>query len=280
MRERILVIARGFECEEEFYDQEKSSAPTIEELRANQTESGYPSGHTANFSEPRPRAWPCPENEFTSSMTLNALTLNHENYTKNAKLNGRELASMLGFHNKSAAREDAVAHQRTRRLSQRGRRIPCDDNEDQSRELMMLFIRHHRRPIVRFFRGSTPESSFGKILFLSDKSKNWGTAVRVSRCYFGTELNSNYPEHDSPTSDCLGGQTEVYCNRMPPTSAVREGFKQSTMPPIAEHMRDAITADGSKSVNSFCRRQQVYTSSRPGCGTTQMHRLRRTVLTA
>ena len=94
MRERILVIARGFECEEEFYDQEKSSAPTIEELRANQTESGYPSGHTANFSEPRPRAWPCPENEFTSSMTLNALTLNHENYTKNAKLNGRELASM------------------------------------------------------------------------------------------------------------------------------------------------------------------------------------------
>ena len=101
--------------EEEFYFRHRGECPTMDEYRKAQPVSGYPiklplglkklrshddpeiirafADILGSLMQPtdRPSVDHLKTHEFTSSLTINMLTMNHGNLTRNPKLDGREV---------------------------------------------------------------------------------------------------------------------------------------------------------------------------------------------
>ena len=104
--------------EEEFYFRHRGECPTMDEYRKAQPGSGYPiklplglkklrshdnpevirafADILGSLMQPtdRPSVDHLKTHEFTSSLTINMLTMNHGNLTRNPKLDGREVYNM------------------------------------------------------------------------------------------------------------------------------------------------------------------------------------------
>ena len=100
--------------EEEFYFRHRGECPTMDEYRKAQPVSGYPiklplglkklnpevirafADILGSLMQPtdRPSVDYLKTHEFTSSLTINMLTMNHGNLTRNPKLDGREVYNM------------------------------------------------------------------------------------------------------------------------------------------------------------------------------------------
>ena len=134
--------------------------------------------------------------EFTSSLTINMLTMNHGNLTRNPKLDGREVYNL-------AMKDRPIV----KMMMQNSAHILClneadaflSPQDDKSRELIKTFIRFgykgivikqwSSRPIACFVRGGPSARVEILARHLSTKSQNWGTAFGMFRCFFGTEEN-------------------------------------------------------------------------------------------
>ena len=148
--------------------------------------------------------------EYTSSLTINTLTMNHGNLTRNPKLDGREVSNM-------AMKDRPIV----KMMMQNSAHILClneadaflSPQDDKSRELIKTFIRFgykgivikqwSSRPIACFVRDGPSTRVELLARHISTKSQNWGTTFGMFRCFFGTVENCTDPEYDIPTSDCL-----------------------------------------------------------------------------
>ena len=174
--------------------------------------------------------------EFTSSLTINMLTMNHGNLTRNPKLDGREVYNM-------AMKDRPIV----KMMLQNSAHILClneadsflSPQDDKSREFIKTFIRFGYkgivikqwscRPIACFVRGGPSARVELLARHISTKSQNWGTTFGMFRCFFGTEDNCTDPEHDIPTSDCpattgpsMFTESKKYIGpRLPPRTTVQ-----------------------------------------------------------
>ena len=148
--------------------------------------------------------------EYTSSLTINMLTMNHGNLTRNPKLDGREVHNM-------AMKDRPIV----KMLMQNSAHILClneadaflSPQDEKSRELIKTFIRFgykgivikqwSSRPIACFVRGGPSARVELLARHISTKSQYWGTTFGMFRCFFGTEENCIDPEYNIPTSDWL-----------------------------------------------------------------------------
>ena len=148
--------------------------------------------------------------EFTSSIAINMLTLNHGNLTRNPKLDNREVYNM-------PMKDRPIV----KMMMQNSAHILClneadaffSPNDEKSRELIKTFIRYgykgsvikqwSSRPIACFVRGGPSARVELLARHISTKSQNWGTTFGMFRCFFGTEGSCTDPEYEIPTSDCL-----------------------------------------------------------------------------
>ena len=147
--------------------------------------------------------------EFTSSIAINMLTLNHGNLTRTPKLDSREVYNM-------PMKDRPIV-----KMMQNSAHILClndadaffSPNDEKSKELIKTFIRYGYKGIVIKQRSSRPIACFVRggpsarvellARHISTKSQNWGTAFGMFRCFFGTEGSCTDPEYEIPTLDCL-----------------------------------------------------------------------------
>ena len=245
--------------EEDFYYHETGSHPTIEEFNKNQPESGYlirlPIGIKSirAHSDPkvikaytdilgalmqstnRPVIEHTQEGDFTSSMMLNVLTMNHGNYTKNPKLNG-EMPNM-NFRDRPI----------TRMLMCNSAHILClneadaffEDTEDKTREhpdVYSSWLQGHCHQILarKTYRMFRSRQQARQSRALDSWQDTFLTSPRIGEQ--GTEGNSIDPEHDIPTSDCLATtgtsmfteecKKNHFFKRLPPRSIIK-GYGQN-----------------------------------------------------
>ena len=220
--------------EEEFYFFHQGECPTIEEYKQAQPESGYPiklplglkklrshddtelirayADILGSLVQPtdRPPVNYLKMHEFTSTLAINMLTLNHANLTRNPRLDGREVYNM-------PMKDRPIV----KMMMQSSADILClneadaffSPNDEKSRELIKTFIRYgykgivikqwSSRPIACFVRGGPSARVELLARYISTRSQNWGTTFGMFRCFFGTEENCADPEYDTPTSDCV-----------------------------------------------------------------------------
>ena len=141
-----------------------------------------------------------------SSMTINILTMNHRNLTRNPNLDGRELKGM-------PMRDRPI----TRMLLHNSAHIIClneaDAQDEKCKELIRLFIlTGHKgieikplsaRPIACFVRGNERARVELLARYISTRSQNWGARFGMFKYFFGTEIGCIDPEYNTPTFDCL-----------------------------------------------------------------------------
>ena len=220
--------------EEEFYFPHRGECPTIDEYKQAQPGSGYPiklplglkklrshddpeiirayADIPGSLMQPtdRPPVDYLKMHEFTSSIAINMLTLNHGNLTRNPKLDNREVYNM-------PMKDRPIV----KMMMQSSAHILClneadaffSPNDEKSRELIKTFIRYgykgivikqwSSRPIACFVRGGPSARVELLARHISTKSRNWGTTFGMFRCFFGTEGSCTDPEYEIPTSDCL-----------------------------------------------------------------------------
>ena len=148
--------------------------------------------------------------EFTSSIGINILTLNHGNLTKNPKLGNREVYNM-------PMKDRPIV----KMIMQNSAHILClneadaffSPNDEKSRERIKTFIRYgykgtviklwSSRPIACFLRGGPSARVELLARHISTRSQNWGITFGMFRCFFGTKRDGTDPEYKIPTSDCL-----------------------------------------------------------------------------
>ena len=174
--------------------------------------------------------------EFTSSLTINMLTMNHENLTRNPKLDSKEVNNM-------AMKDRPIV----KMMMQNSARIIClneadaflSPQDEKSKELIKTFIRFgykgivtkqwSSRPIACFVRGGPSARVELLARHISTRSQDWGTTFGMFRCFFGTENNCTDAGHDIPTSDCLATTgTSIFMEskkyigpRLPPRTTVQ-----------------------------------------------------------
>ena len=220
--------------EEEFYFRHRGECPTMDEYRQAQPVSGYPIKLPLGLKKLRSHDDPeiirafadilgslmqptdrspvdhLKTHEFTSSLTINMLTLNHGNLTRNPKLDNREVYNM-------AMKDRPIV----KMMMQNSAHILClneadaffSPHDEKSRELIKTFIRFgykgivvkqwSSRPIARFVRSGPSARVELLARHISTRSQNWGTTFGMFRCFFGARENCTDPEYDIPTSDCL-----------------------------------------------------------------------------
>ena len=155
--------------EEEFYFRHRGECPTMDECRKAQPVSGYPIklplglkklrkhdnsevirafadilGSLMQLTD-RPSVDHLKTHEFTSSLTINMLTMKHGNLTRNPKLDGREVYNM-------AMKDRPIV----KMMMQNNAHILClngadaflSPQDDKSRELIKTFIRFEYKGIV------------------------------------------------------------------------------------------------------------------------------------
>ena len=171
--------------------------------------------------------------EFTSSMTLNMLTMNHGNLTRNPKLDSKEVNNM-------AMKDRPIV----KMMMQNSAHIIClneadaflSPQDEKSKELIKTFIRFgYLKGIVIKQWSSRPIACFPSARVellarhISTRSQNWGTTFGMFRCFFGTENNCTGAECDIPTADCLATtgtsmfmESKKYIGpRLPPRATVQ-----------------------------------------------------------
>ena len=175
--------------------------------------------------------------EFTSSMAINMLTLNHGNPTRNPKLDNREVRNM-------PMKDRPIV----KMMMQNSAHILClneadaffSPNDEKSRELIKTFIRYgykgivikqwSSRPIACFVHGGPSARVELLARHISTRSQNWGTTFGMFRCFFGTEGSCTDPEYEIPTSDCLATtgpsmftESKKYIGSRLPTRTIVQG---------------------------------------------------------
>ena len=175
--------------------------------------------------------------EFTSSIAINMLTLNHGNLTRNPKLDNREARNM-------PMKDRPIV----KMMMQNSAHILClneadaffSPNDEKSRELIKTFIRYgyksivikqwSSRPIACFVRGGPSARVELLAKHISTRSQNWGTTFGMFRCFFGTEGSCTDPEYEIPTSDCLATtgpsmftESKKYIGSRLPTRTIVQG---------------------------------------------------------
>ena len=155
--------------EEEFYFHHRGELPSMEEFRKAQPASGYPIKLPLGLKKPRTYDKPAViqafadilrslmqptdrspvdhlrAHEFTSSMMINMLTMNHGNLTRNPKLDDKEVNNM-------AMRDQPI----TRMMRQNSAHIIClneadaflSPQDEKSKDLIKTFIRFGYKGIV------------------------------------------------------------------------------------------------------------------------------------
>ena len=149
--------------------------------------------------------------EFTSSMTINMLTMNHGNLTRNPKLDNKEEVSNMAMKDRPLMKM----------MMQNSAHIIClneadaflSPQDEKSKELIKTFIRFgykgivikqwSSRPIECFVRGGPSARVELLARHNSTRSQNWGTTFGMFRCFFGTKNHCTDAEYDIPTYDCL-----------------------------------------------------------------------------
>ena len=196
--------------EEEFYFRHRGECPTMDEYRNAQPTSGYPiklplglkrlrshddPGTIRAFADilgslmqptDRPPVDHLKTHEYTSSLTIYMLTMNHGNLTRNPKLDGREVRNM-------AMKDRPIV----KMMMQNSAHILClneahaflSPQDDKSRELIKAFIRFgykgivikqwSSRPIACFVRGGPSARVELLARHISAKSQNWGTTFGI-----------------------------------------------------------------------------------------------------
>ena len=160
--------------------------------------------------------------EFTSSIAINTLTLNHGNLTHKESKAGQQGGVQHAMKDRPIVRM----------MMQNSAHILCLNDK--------TFIRYgykgiaikqwSSRPIACFVRGGP----FARVELLarhiSTKSQNWGTTFGMFRCFFGTEGSCTDPEYEIPTSDCLATtgpsmftESKKYIGPRLPTRTVVQG---------------------------------------------------------
>ena len=207
--------------EEEFYFPHRGECPTMDEHKQAQPGSGYPiklplglqklrshddpeiirayADILGSLMQPtyRPPVDYLKMHEFTSSIAINMLTLNHGKLTRNPKLDNREVYNM-------PMKDRPIV----KMMMQNSARVLClneadaffSPNDEKSRELIK---QSSSRPIACFVRGGPSARVELLARHISTKSQNWGTTFGMFRCFFGTEGSCTDPEYEIPTSDCL-----------------------------------------------------------------------------
>ena len=219
--------------EEEFYFPHRGECPTVDEYKQAQPGSGYPiklplgleklrsqdpkiirayADIPGSLMQPtdRPSVDYLNMHEFTSSIAINMLTLNHGNLTRNPELDNREVYNM-------PMKDRPIV----KMMMQNSAHILClneadaffSPNDEKSRELIKTFIRYgykgvvikqwSSRPIACFVRGGPSARVELLARHISTRSQNWGTTFAMFRCFFGTKGDGADPEYEIPTSDCL-----------------------------------------------------------------------------
>ena len=135
--------------------------------------------------------------EFTSSLTINMLTMNHGNLTRNPKLDNKEVNNM-------AVKDRPIM----KIMMQNSARIIClneadaflSPQDEKSKELIKTFIRFgykgivikqwSSRPIACFVRGGPSARVELLARHISTRSQNWGTTFGMFRCFFGMMPNT------------------------------------------------------------------------------------------
>ena len=199
--------------EAKFYFHHQGECPTMDEYRQAQPESGYPIKLPLGLKRLRSNDDPelirayadilgslmkptdrspvdhLKTHEFTSSLTINMLTMNHGNLTRNPKLDNREVYNM-------PMKDRPIM----KMMMQNSAHILClneadaffSPNDEKSRELIKTFIRFgykgivikqwSSRPIACFVRGGPSARVELLARYISTKSQNWGTTFGMFRC--------------------------------------------------------------------------------------------------
>ena len=197
--------------EEELYFPHRGECPTVDEYKQAQPGSGYPiklplglkklrsqddpkiirayADILGSLMQPtdRPSVDYLNMHEFTSSIAINMLTLNHGNLTRNPKLDNREVYNMPM---KDRPKVKMMMQNSAHTLCLNAADAFFSPNDEKSRELIKTFIRYGYKGIVikQWYRS---------------QSQNWGTTFGMFRCFFGTKGDGTDPEYEIPTSDCL-----------------------------------------------------------------------------
>ena len=220
--------------EEEFYFHHRGEWPSMEEFRKAQPASGYPI--KLPFGLKKLRTYDKPEviqafadilkslmqptdrppvdhlkaHEFTSSITINMLTMNHGNLTRNPKLDNKDVNNMA-MKDRPITRMMMQNSAHIIRLNEADAFLSPQD--EKPKDLIKTFIRFgykgivirqwSSKPIACFVRGGPSARVELLARHISTKSQNWGTTFGMFRCFFGTENHCTDDEYDIPTYDCL-----------------------------------------------------------------------------
>ena len=148
--------------------------------------------------------------DYPSTISLNILTVNHGNLTRNPRLDNRELKQWPIKHRPLIMQ-----------MVQNSANILCINeadpfyypNDEKTIDLIKLFIKYGYKDIVLklwssksiacFVRGGKHARVELLARCVSTKSQCWSTAFGMFRCFFGLEEGCIDPDYDTPTSDCL-----------------------------------------------------------------------------
>ena len=231
--------------DDEFYFEHASAHPTTEEFRAAQNPLGYPLRLPIGLKRFKKNRDPeliksftnilgslmqgtdgrvvdyLKRKDYPSTISLNILTVNHGNLTRNPRLDSRELRSWPIKHRPLITQ-----------MTQTSAHLLCINEadaflypeEDKAIDLIKLFIKCGYKGIVLklwssksiacFVRGGKHARVELLARYISTKSQFWSTTFGMFRCFFGLEEGYTDPDYDTPTSDCLApAGTSMFLNK-------------------------------------------------------------------
>ena len=175
--------------------------------------------------------------DYPSTISLNVLTVNHGNLTRNPKLDNRELKSWPIKHPPLITQ-----------MVQNSAHILCINEadaffypeEDKTIDLKcgykgIVLKLWSSKSIACFARGGKHARVKLLARCISTKSQCWSTTFGMFRCFFGLEEGYTDPDYDTSTFDCLPSTgTSMFINkekyvaqRLPPRTAVQWHGKNS-----------------------------------------------------
>ena len=244
--------------EEVLYSRHRSNKPSMAEYRDAQPASGYPTRLPLGLKSLRTQDDPEVIKTYTDilqategpvmdkfqasdcyfSMTVDTLTMNHGNFARNPKLDGRELK---GMPMRDRPHECYCATVLTSYASTK--RARCSIPKTCKGLTRFFFLTGYKgivikswseRPIACFVRGNEHARVELLARYISTRSQNWGTTFRMFICFFGTEIGCIDPEYDTPTFDCLAttgshmtkkNLKDYVGQRLPPRTAIAYEFR-------------------------------------------------------
>ena len=247
---------------EHYYESRNPKAPTLEEFHQEQHSSGYPirlpvsikslrtsdsvetiKAHTdilrsLTQSHQKPEGEKSDPEGFHTTRTLNVLTMNHGNYTKNPKLDGRELAN---WPVKDRPIVGMIMESNAHILCLNEIDVLLFPEDSRNKDFIKLLIANGFKGIVIkqwsakaigcFVRGGPHARVELLARHMSSRSSNWGTTFGMFRCFFGIENGESDPWYTDSTLDCLattgtdmfeaGSKGKYIGTRLPPRTRVK-----------------------------------------------------------